>query len=693
MWQRWLGLNVGTALAYAALGHGALLIVDQTGLASPIWPAAGLAFAVVYQYGWRLLPGVALGSMVNNALTLIEQRSQWELIVFMTLVAGVGAAWQAWVGRTLVFRLVGRHTSFVSPAPIIGFLLAAGPVACLVNSGLGTAAQLSAGLIDPQRGVLAWMTWWVGDSLGVVLFGPLALMLLKEQREVWRRRRLFVALPAVAAVAAGVGIFLQGAALEREQRVLELSTTADVAQHQLEDEMLRVSEVLKGLRGFFLASRDVDPAEFRIFTDNALLDDPALQAISWNPWVEAAGVEAFVTAQRALPGLETYRINEKDADGNVVQAPPRSSYVPVGLIEPLADNAKALGFNIAADAVRARAIARAVRTGTLSTTAPIDLVQEQATQKGGLVLVPVFDSPSIPSTPAERARHIAGFAVGVYRWGDLVNAAFAPGRWSGTTITLTDITDGSPVVMATRVSAVDGEPQPTQTRFIHFGGRTWSLDVTRIEALSGTPQLVNSPVVMLLGLFMALFLMAFLLLVSGMEHQARNDADIDPLTGLLNRRALLARLESARRRCQTAGSSHVLLFIDLDGLKRVNDTTGHEAGDVVLREVSTVLQAVVRERDSVARVGGDEFAVVLLDCGRERGVRIGQDIVDRVGAMRLTIAGTVHAVGASVGLTVIEAPDPSDVPTLLREADVACYAVKRRGGGAVSTFTTASVGA
>ena len=693
MWQRWIGINLGTALAYAALGHAALLIVDETGLASPVWPSAGLAFAVVYQFGWRVLPGVAAGSMLNNTLSLIEAQERWELILFMAVVAGIGAAWQAWVGRVLVFRLVGRHTSFVSPGAIIGFLLAAGPVACLVNSGLGTAAQLSVGLVIPERGLLAWMTWWVGDSLGVILFSPLALMLFRGQREVWRRRRVFVALPAIAAVFAGVAIFLQGAALERDQRNLELSTVADSAQYQLEVEMLRVTELLKGLRGLYLASMDVSPAEFRVFTDNALLDDPALQAISWNPWLHAAEASGFVSVQRARSGLEAYSLTEKDESGRFVPVSAREHYVPVGLIEPLASNARALGYDIASDPVRRVAIQRAVQTGALSATAPIDLVQEMATQKGSLVLVPIYDSPDIPSTLTERTERISGFAVGVYRWGDLLNAAFTPGAWNGTTLTLRDVTDAVPVEMATRLSALDGTAQPTQVRILHFGGRTWELGVTRVEPLTAAPQLVNSPTVMLLGLFMALFLMAFLLLVSGMEHQARTDAEVDSLTGLLNRRALLARLEAARRRSQTAGSSHVLLFVDLDGLKRVNDTTGHEAGDVVLREVAAVLQGVVRERDTVARIGGDEFAVVLLDCGRERGVSIGQDIVDRVAATRPTIAGTEHWVGASVGLTLIEAPDPADVPTLLREADLACYAVKRRGGGAVSTFTNASTGA
>jgi diguanylate cyclase (GGDEF)-like protein len=160
-------------------------------------------------------------------------------------------------------------------------------------------------------------------------------------------------------------------------------------------------------------------------------------------------------------------------------------------------------------------------------------------------------------------------------------------------------------------------------------------------------------------------------------------AEIDPLTGLLNRRGFERELARALAHTKRYGASAALLFIDLDGLKPVNDRHGHAAGDAVLQAVAAVLARHVRASDLVARLAGDEFAVLLWHVGQadaEHKAALLEAVISRTTA---THVGTALAVGASVGAAPLLPLDaPADV---LERADRAMYARKRAGKAAAGS--------
>ncbi|RSZ58207.1 EAL domain-containing protein [Massilia atriviolacea] len=165
-------------------------------------------------------------------------------------------------------------------------------------------------------------------------------------------------------------------------------------------------------------------------------------------------------------------------------------------------------------------------------------------------------------------------------------------------------------------------------------------------------------------------------------------ANFDPLTQLPNRRMFHDRLEHDILRCRRDGTRVAILFIDLDQFKEVNDTLGHQQGDVLLVDAARRISACVRESDTVARLGGDEFTVILPQLAETGSVgAIAQKILDVLQAP-FALGQEQAYISASVGITVYP-DDARDIDDLLKHADQAMYAAKDAGRNRFSYFTPA----
>jgi diguanylate cyclase (GGDEF)-like protein/PAS domain S-box-containing protein len=170
-----------------------------------------------------------------------------------------------------------------------------------------------------------------------------------------------------------------------------------------------------------------------------------------------------------------------------------------------------------------------------------------------------------------------------------------------------------------------------------------------------------------------------------MDHLAHHDQ----LTGLPNRTLFYDRLKQAQTQAKRRGQGLALLYLDLDGFKAVNDSHGHEQGDRLLQSVAQRLTACVRESDTVARMGGDEFTVLLPDLpGREAAERIANLIIEFI-ARPFIHEGVTSTVGVSIGISFYpqDGEDPDD---LLLRADAAMYRVKHDGKNGFSFWADPS---
>lgn len=156
----------------------------------------------------------------------------------------------------------------------------------------------------------------------------------------------------------------------------------------------------------------------------------------------------------------------------------------------------------------------------------------------------------------------------------------------------------------------------------------------------------------------------------------------DHLTKLVNRREFEHRLCRVLKQARTEGTQHVLMFMDLDGFKPINDQHGHPAGDAVLRGVARILGETVRERDTLARLGGDEFGLLMEHCTAHEGWRVANALRDALRRRQFGSGSARFGVGLSIGMVSLDQTSGvlSDV---VAAADDACYRAKRRGGDQV----------
>ncbi|MBL8481716.1 MAG: EAL domain-containing protein, partial [Rhodocyclaceae bacterium] len=156
------------------------------------------------------------------------------------------------------------------------------------------------------------------------------------------------------------------------------------------------------------------------------------------------------------------------------------------------------------------------------------------------------------------------------------------------------------------------------------------------------------------------------------------EASHDPLTGLINRAEFERRLQRLVRDADTHQRTHSLMFMDLDRFKHVNDSCGHLAGDHLLRQVTQRLQGRVRADDTLARVGGDEFALLLHFCEAQEAALVAQAMIDTVRTFEFAWGDSRHRIGVSIGITAVP-PGQPDPAQLVAQADTACYVAKANG--------------
>jgi diguanylate cyclase (GGDEF)-like protein len=419
---------------------------------------------------------------------------------------------------------------------------------------------------------------------------------------------------------------------------------------------------LASASAFFQADEHVSMREFVVMADS-LFESGSLAGTAFIERVTPR-------KRRAYERLRGHPITERAPVGTFRMVRMRPEYFPLSFAATAigVDQRIPLGYDLRTDPFRARFLLRARDTGRPTATKLIRL------SLGGIginVFRPIYRDRAPTRTIAQRRANLIGFATGAFQ---------APGLSSAVDESLPDDFE-SQIVEGHRMIAGEAVPRgEAATAPIRIADRTWMLIVRDPNRPS-----LTLPVLMAgLGLALALLLGVLVLMWSRSErmHELTLQASQDPLTGLKNRRRFEEDLRTELARADRERAEGALLMLDIDEFKRVNDTQGHPAGDRVIQRIADVMRNRTRETDVLARVGGDEFAIVLPRCELGEAAEVAEAISAAIGELLPAEEGAAP-ITVSVGIAMYGNHSGADFEAVQAGADAALYEAKGAGRAAI----------
>ncbi|MDP2903767.1 MAG: EAL domain-containing protein [Methylovulum sp.] len=411
-------LNIYLGISYFLGGYLGTLIAIPPSHASPIWPAAGIALAGFVVYGWRVLPGIWLGSFLIQTYAFLDASSLKT--AFASLVTGAivstAASLQAGFGTWLIKRYAGADTALINDGGILRFFSLGGPVSCMVCASVGMFTLYVRGIINQDDVVFGWLTWWSGDTIGVLIFTPLLLCIIGKPRPLWQTRINSIALPLVILLLFVTALFYLGKYQEQKRVSTLFEERASLLGNALQNEFNRTVDINQTLKAFFDGSMEITPSAFKTFTHTVLITHKNIQALEWIPRITADNRRYY----QQLLG-PSFVIQVPDAKRKMQAAPPRNEYFPIAYVEPYRSNERAFGFDISSNPAAYKAIQMARDTGQTTMTKRIQLIQDANNYPAVVIYTPVYQAHQWVHTEQQRRQYLRGFVANVLLVDNKVN--------------------------------------------------------------------------------------------------------------------------------------------------------------------------------------------------------------------------------------------------------------------------------
>ncbi|MDO6385920.1 EAL domain-containing protein [Uliginosibacterium sp. 31-12] len=605
-----LRLNLLLAAASAGLGALALRVAIDPGITTPIFPGTGIALAALLLFGLRVLPGLYLGMLCVQLATSLK--FGFNPLLLLGLPASV--CLQALFGQWLARSLKAYPSALDETREVALFVGIVAPIGCLPSATLATLL-LQVGTQDAGHAdFFNWANWWIGDTLGVLIFTPICFTLLGRPASHWEGRRRTLGIPLLLATLVIAGALMLVRQREEIRLQSEFLRDAESVASVLHSRLQAKLDMLLALeRHLSLNETPLTPRDWQRLTHAWLNRYPGIVNLTWNPRIRLADLANFERAQQRA-GRSGFRVMDRDLAGHLKPAEPADEYFPITLIEPLAGNEKVLGLNPAGYARGAIPIGVSRSTGRPAASDPITLVQGDRSQPGVIVYQPVFSDDTL---------NLRGMVTLAMRMEDIV--ALAREQIISPHISLC-LADRSAEPSSQRLAGPADCARPDWAdsgriliRSIGFADREWQI-ILRSEAhFSSASRSWASGAAIGSALVFSALLSAFLLLTSGRARRtaelvAQRTAELARAsTRLRDQQALLAQAQRIARMGSwelTPGggtlhcSEEFLRLLELPGSTRV------QREDLLLRLIPDDRSHLDMALEEAARNGSSQA----LDC-------------------------------------------------------------------------------
>jgi diguanylate cyclase (GGDEF)-like protein/PAS domain S-box-containing protein len=699
-------------LIYYLAGRLGLSVAFVNTSATAVWAPTGIALAAMLVWGYRVWPVILIGAFLVNISTSSS--------IPASLMIAIGNTLEGLAGAFLVARYANGPHAFDRARDIGKFALLAALSATMVSATIGVTSIALNGLAAWSDFGPIWLTWWLGDATGALIVTPMLVLWARNRAIRWSRRKIAEALLLMLSMGVvSLVVFGDTSPFARQKYPLEFLTLVPILWAGFRFSQREMSVLILLLSGVAIAGTLHGAGPFALNSPNESL-------LLLQTFVAIVAMTGLILASV---------IAEKNRTGRILRASEQRYRV-------VAETATDAIITMTRDGVITYVNPAAVRIFGYSAD---ELIGHDLT-----MLMPerlrAAHKNSVARYLATRNKHVSWTGLelpGLHRSGReiAIEVSFGEYRQGPAHVfigVMRDISERKRAEQSERwlAAIVESSDEAIVGRTLDGVVLSWNRGAEQIYGYAAA-EMIGQPVSVLVPPENMEELSTILALARRKEHirnhetvrirkdgtrihvsltispivdasgeiqgistisrdiserrqsdqRIRHLAQHDALTGLPNRMLCHDRIEQAILHARRNQATVAVLFLDLDGFKQINDTLGHQVGDEVLRTVAKRLQRCLREEDTIARIGGDEFVICLPAIDNTSG-SVADKLLESLRAPLTIEHNELHVTG-SIGISMFP-HDGADIQTLLRVADTAMYRAKGMGRNRYHTRSTAA---
>jgi len=547
--------------------------------------------------------------------------------------------------------------------------------------------------------ISVWLKIWIGHTAGMLLVIPVVLSLVEHKDPLWVRRKKILAfnftvsLLLIFLVCSNIRIYENSRLVDRFITLTDQTTA--LFQTSLNEKQLLQASVAQ----FFISSQEVTRAEFKQFVTGLSTQNKYIQVVEWLPKIKNEQRSNYEKLQSEYYG-EGFSITEVQAKGIIIPATKRDVYYPITYLEPEWDNNLAQGFDPSASSAGKALIMKAIISGEAQARGPVQILRDSGFIDAFIVYKPIYTNRDGTKTLDPTGSEISGFINIVVRVEDFIATIISSRERGKFTLQWQDIETGKYYFDNTEQESAAFK----NVIDFNLSGRNMKLIFTPTKTFIGQAASELTTIVMLTSFILAGLFSMLMLSMTALNVRITSEVELrtkeledankklellsnkDGLTNLFNRRYFEDALQDEFKRSLRYKSTFALIMFDIDDFKKINDQYGHPCGDQVIKAVANYLIDTSRSSDVLARVGGEEFSLILPAQSETHIMSIVERM--RIDISNIKVIYDEHTVQftCSFGIAIFD-QNVKDIHTLVKRADKAMYKAKTTGRNRTNLFS------